>query len=407
MSNIDNNAMSKILIILLGVMLFVLMILSVTLLVLKLKENRKKTDKKADLIKVKNNKINNDTSNKISYNKQSIIDFMEFEKVEDNMIVQKNGRRYLMVVECQGVNYDLMTKIEKISVEEGFQQFLNTLRGPIQIYIQTRKINLEKSISKYKQRIDEIQKEYEGKLKEYNSMVQSEIYSKENLEKFYYEVVKQRNLLEYGKDIINNTENMSLNRNVLNKKYYIVIPYFSEESLDEKYDSEELRGMAFSELYIKSQAIITTLASCSVNGKILSSRELIELLYEAYNRDESETFGIDKALMAEYDSLYSTAQDVYEKKIKALDQQIKNQSIDLANLTIEKVKSKKQQIAEEKEDNMDELINKMAQIILEENKEYIGEDIAKESIEEIKKEGVDENGERKKTTRGRKKKSDK
>ena len=407
MSNIDNNAMSKILIILLGVMLFVLMILSVTLLVLKLKENRKKTDKKADLIKVKNNKINNDTSNKISYNKQSIIDFMEFEKVEDNMIVQKNGRRYLMVVECQGVNYDLMSKIEKISVEEGFQQFLNTLRGPIQIYIQTRKINLEKSISKYKQRIDEIQKEYEGKLKEYNFMIQSEIYSKENLEKFYYEVVKQRNLLEYGKDIINNTENMSLNRNVLNKKYYIVIPYFSEESLDEKYDSEELRGMAFSELYIKSQAIITTLASCSVNGKILSSRELIELLYEAYNRDESETFGIDKALMAEYDSLYSTAQDVYEKKIKALDQQIKNQSIDLANLTIEKVKSKKQQIAEEKEDNMDELINKMAQIILEENKEYIGEDIAKESIEEIKKEGVDENGERKKTTRGRKKKSDK
>ena len=71
-------------------------------------------------------------------NKQSIFNFMEFDTVTDNMIVQKNGSRYLMVVECQGINYDLMSGIEKTSVEEGFVQFLNTLRYPIQIYIQTR-----------------------------------------------------------------------------------------------------------------------------------------------------------------------------------------------------------------------------------------------------------------------------
>ena len=56
-----------------------------------------------------------------------------------------------MAIECQGVNYDLMSQIEKVSVEEGFQQFLNTLRHPIQIYIQTRTVNLENSISTYKE----------------------------------------------------------------------------------------------------------------------------------------------------------------------------------------------------------------------------------------------------------------
>ena len=71
-------------------------------------------------------------------NKQSIFNFMEFDTVTDNMIVQKNGSKYLMVVECQGINYDLMSGVEKTSVEEGFVQFLNTLRYPIQIYIQTR-----------------------------------------------------------------------------------------------------------------------------------------------------------------------------------------------------------------------------------------------------------------------------
>ncbi len=55
-------------------------------------------------------------------------DFMEFNGVEDNMIVQKNGKRYIMVIECQGINYDLMSQMEKVGVEEGFQQFLNTLR---------------------------------------------------------------------------------------------------------------------------------------------------------------------------------------------------------------------------------------------------------------------------------------
>ena len=71
----------------------------------------------------------------------SVFDFMEFDKVEDNMIVQKNGNRYVMVIECQGINYDLMSQAEKVSVEEGFIQFLNTLSYPLQIYTQTRKIN--------------------------------------------------------------------------------------------------------------------------------------------------------------------------------------------------------------------------------------------------------------------------
>ena len=91
------------------------------------------------------------------YNKQSIFDFMEFDRVEDNMIVQKNEKRFLMVLECQGVNYDLMSDMEKTGVEEGFVQFLNTLRYPIQLYVQTRTINLEKSIENYKARLKEVE----------------------------------------------------------------------------------------------------------------------------------------------------------------------------------------------------------------------------------------------------------
>ena len=63
----------------------------------------------------------------------------------------------------------------------------------------------------------------------------------------------------------------------------------------------------------------------------LSSKELIDLLYVAYNRDESEVFGTDKLYRANFEDLYSTSQDVYEKKIKMLDEEIKDRAVDLAN----------------------------------------------------------------------------
>lgn len=405
----SNNEISQILSIVLGVMFFILMILITIFVVLKLNENKK--EKKAqDILSGKEEtdkkKKEKEELHKISqlYSKQSIMDFMEFEKIEDNMIIQKKGRRYLMVVECQGINYDLMSQPEKIAVEEGFQQFLNTLRHPIQIYIQTRTINLESSINTYKSKIKEIEDNYNQNLFRYNQMREAGIYSQEDIEKSFYELTKQRNLLEYGRDLVTNTEKMSLNRSILNKNYYIIIPYFSEDAGDGQYDYEEIKNMAFSELYTKAQSIIRTLTASSISGKILSSQELVELLYVAYNRDDSEIFGIEKAAAAGYDELYSTAPDVFEKKMRVLDETIRQKGIELANETIEKVKSRPQQLAEEKENSLEELVRKMAKMVIEENKEYVGAKTAEEAIEELnnpKKEGenANEKVKEKKTTR--------
>lgn len=399
------NSLTQILSILLVVMIFILMILSITFLVLKSKENKKKNTKEISKEESKNKDKTKLKAGNTEYNKQSIMDFMEFDKVEDNMIVQKDGKRFLMVVECQGVNYDLMSRVEKVAVEEGFQQFLNTLRHPIQIYIQTRTVNLENTISVYKDRVKEVEDKYKNMTLRYNQMRESEAYSKEDMDKYYFEITKQRNLLEYGKDIIANTEKMSLNKNVLNKKYYIIIPYFSEESTDEKYAKDEISSMAFSELYGKAQAIIRALASCSVGGKILTSKELVDLLYVAYNRDEAERFGIEKAMLAGYDELYSTSPDVFEKKIKVLDEEIKDKAIDLANETIMKVKSRPQKIADDKQSKFKELVKKMAEVVINDNKEYLGQDVAESAIEELEKmveEGGKENEKEKRTTRTRK-----
>ena len=168
----DNNKITQLLSIVLVILIVILFALCIVFLVLKLKDKKINTSKPKNTSKEKNVKKEIKTKNKTNvptYNKQSIFDFMEFDKIQDNMIVQKNGKRYLAVVECLGVNYDLMSRLEKNSVEEGFQQFLNTLRHPIQIYIQTRTMNLEKSIQTYKDKVKVIEEDYNKYLNEYKA----------------------------------------------------------------------------------------------------------------------------------------------------------------------------------------------------------------------------------------------
>ena len=327
-------------------------ILIAFLIYIHFKEKRKRTPKITE-------KSNTNVSTN-EQNKQSIFNFMEFDDVEDSMISQKNGTRYLMVIGCQGVNYDLMSSVEKNSVEESFVQFLNTLRSPIQIYIQTRSINLESSLQVYREKLKEIDDKYRNIQIRYEQMINSGDYDEERIKKTYYELTRLSNLREYGESVIQDTERMNLNKNILNKSYYIVVPYFALEAGNEKMDKEELKNVAFSELYTRCQSIISSIAPCGVRGKILRTNELVELLYMAYNRDEAETFGLDKAVKAGFNELYSTAEDVLDKKMRLLDEKIEEEAFNKANEKVIEAQSAKEKALQKKQNNMDDLIDNLA-----------------------------------------------
>ena len=412
----NSDQISQILTVVLVSMLALLAVLVLIYLVILMKN--KKQQKELNSNNQENNQLNNNKKNKKettkkieSYSKQSIYDFMEFDKIEDNMIIQKNGLRYVMVLQCQGVNYDLLSQAEKVGVEEGFLQFLNTLRYPIQLYIQTRTVNLDNSLASYKQNVNEIEVALNKNRIKYQANVNSGAYTAEELKKQYYEIVKQTNLLEYGKDIIANTERMSKNRNVLNNKYYLVIYYYPEE-INENLDKSEIAENAFSELYTRAQSITRALYSCSVSSKIMSSEELAELLYVAYNRDESETFDFEKAMKSGYQELYSTAPDIWNKKLQILNKQIEEKALEMANNAIEEVKSERQKQYELKSNSIEDLAREMAALMIDENDSYIGEDIAEEAIKKLnnkinqwEEETKDEKQEKPKSRRGRKPKN--
>ena len=378
--------------ILIAVLLVMFLLLGI-LCILYFKSRNQKTDNTQKT----SNTVSAEKTTK-SYTVESVFDFMEFDKIEDNMIITKKGTKYVMVVECQGVNYDLMSEVEKNAVEEGFIQFLNTLRHPVQIYTQTRTINLENSIQTYRSKVQEIESQLEKEKLQYDKMVNSGNYTDEEIKAAFYELTKTTNLYEYGKDIIYTTEKMSLNKNVLNQKYYVVIPYYPEELGENNFDRQEITNLAFSELYTGAQSIIRTLGVCGVNGRVLNSNDLVDLLYVAYNRDDAEVYGVDKAIEAGYDELYSTAPDVVDKKMKALNEQIEKEAFDKANQKVIEAKSEKEQALERKQESKEDLIDQMAKMIIAQNKNIVGKDIAENAIEKVNQDTAKRRGRPKKQT---------
>lgn len=379
----SNDSLVQLLILLAGVIGIIVFVLIFVWFIIRSKEKRaerEKQDEEYEKTHVKKSQV--------IYTPESIIDFMDFDKIEDNMIIQKKGK-FLMIVECQGINYDLMSEMEKVSVEQGFIAFLNTLRYPVQLYVQTRTINLERSVDGYKTKLREIERSFYNIQSQYESLLKSNTATDEQIDRTKYELVKQKNLKEYTEDIIRDIERQSLNRSILSKKYYIVIPCYQSEISTGDFDKSEVKNMAFSELYTRARAVINSLFACQVTGKVLNSEELTELLYVAYNRDESDLFWMDKIKQAGFEELYSTAPDVIDKKIKLLDKKIEEDSVALANKKIGEARREKEIRAIEMEKNEQQLVNEKAKSIINRHKRYIGEDVANDAVSKIEEE---ENG---------------
>ena len=361
-----------------------------------MRPKKKKPTKEADI--VEETQENTKTTAEQEFGKftgkltrESIFEFMEFDEIVDNMIVRKNGTQYVMILQCNGVNYDLMSEQEKISVEEGFVQFLNTLSFAIKLYVQSRTVNFRNILDEYKSRVDNLTNEIE-KIDAKISQAKSQG-NKALREKLEFEKRRKVNILEYGISITDYVEKLSSNKNVLQQKTYVVVTYYSAEiggGLD-KYSKEEIYNMCFSELYTRCQNIASALATSQITSEILDSEQLAELLYVAYNRDEAEFLQLSKALESQYDALYSTGKDVLQKKQEKIDQEINIAAIDMATDSILKADRQKQIEELEVAISKEEKIKQKASEILDSYQNQLDPrvfQLAKEEVENSTKQEV-------------------
>lgn len=253
--------------------------------------------------------FNTTVNKKYDFRVEGVESFLDFDRIYNNMIIRKNGSMFTMVINCSGINYDLMSADEKIMIEEAFIELLNFLRFPIQLYVQTRKVDLKDSLKTYGEKIRSIEKELNTLTEEYDSIKLKNPEDTEKLGMLSYEMERKQNLLEYAIDLKDNIEKMSINKNVLQYKYYIVLTYRIEEiGLMTNFTEKEILDMAFTELLTRSQSIVGALMGCSIEAKILNSNELAELLYVAFNRDDAELYRLKDNMEAGFYRLFSTTE---------------------------------------------------------------------------------------------------
>ena len=321
---------------------------------------------------------------------ESMGKFLAFDEVVDNMIVRKKGEQYVMVIQCKGVNFDLLGEDEKIAVENGFVQFLNIIRFPIQLYVQTRRLNLTSNIEKYTQKMSEINQQIatlDAQIKKETANGRMEV-----VKKLQFDKRRKENILEYGLDITNYVARLSQNKEVLQQNTYVVLSYYKNEiGTDvQNYSKEEIDGIAFSELYTRAQTLIRGLSASGVTGRVLNSEELAELLYVAYNRDDSEIINIKKSVNAEFDSLYNIAKDVMDKQKELIEKNIDEEAV---NLTARSIK-RADRIRKLRKEHQDEIKQK-AQEYVEAYKYDMTDELYNETKRQIEK--ADLTGEKKKT----------
>lgn len=213
-------------------------------------------------------------------------EFTEIEDIRDDLVLLSDGSCCL-ILETTATNFGLLSEKEQDALIFAYAGLLNSLTFPLQLVIRSRR----KDISSYLKLLDEAKTRQEKKeLRE--------------------QIAKYKEFI--GKIVGEN--------NVLDKKFYLVIPFSSLE-LGVKTAAGALvrkKGLPFPKGYILDQAktalapkrdhLLRQLNRLGLKGQQLTTQGLIELFHNIYN---PEGFGQKPSLKEEYEApMVGTAKTV-------------------------------------------------------------------------------------------------
>lgn len=205
-------------------------------------------------------------------NNKTTQDFVPIKEIKNGTVILKDGtlRAILMV---SSVNFGLKSEDEKIAIIGAFQSFLNSIDFSIQIFIQSRRLDIRPYLETLEARMAEQTNELlKVQIKEYVQFI-----------RFYTE-----------------------NHNVMTKEFFIVVPYepailktsdiglisriFSKKGQAKKEaSSQDVFDENMEQLNQRLNVVRNGLNRVGLRSEILGTEELIELYFKLFNPGENET----------------------------------------------------------------------------------------------------------------------
>lgn len=202
---------------------------------------------------------------------QTTQDFVPIQEIRDGVIILKNGGMRSIIL-ASSLNFALKSQDEQGSILMQFQNFLNSLDFSIQIFIQSKKLDIRPYLALL-----------EDRLKEQATELMK---------------IQVREYIEFVRTFVENT-------NIMSKSFFVVIPYDPAvaaisnnpitrmlpgknrgKSQTETADNQfaEYRSQLEQRVAVVEQGLVR----CGIRAAELGTEEVVELYYKLFNPGETE-----------------------------------------------------------------------------------------------------------------------
>lgn len=198
----------------------------------------------------------------MSNSKSATQDFVSVRDIKGNVVIQKNGKM-TMVLLASSINFALKSLDEQKAVLQQFQQFLNTIDFTLQVYVQSRRLDIEPYLSN----LSKLEPEQD------NELMRTQLHE-------YMEFIRT----------------FTTEVDVMSKSFFVVIPYSpsklnaakgitslfttnkkSSSSTDNQFEEHRIQ------LEQRVGMVSEGLARVGVKTIALQKDDLVELFYHLYN----------------------------------------------------------------------------------------------------------------------------
>lgn len=195
-------------------------------------------------------------------------DFVPIREIRDGIVILKDGSMRALVL-ASSLNFALKSTDEQNSIIFQFQNFLNSLDFSVQIFVQSKKLDIRPYIAlleeRYKEQLTELMK------------------------------IQTREYIEFIKTFVENS-------NIMTKSFFIIVPYTPpmltasknpiSQFMNKKGENRIIENQQFAEyrsqLEQRVGVVEQGLVRCGVRVAELGTEEVVELYYKIFNPGESE-----------------------------------------------------------------------------------------------------------------------
>ncbi len=194
--------------------------------------------------------------------------FVDIHDIKESVVILKNAS-LRMIVEVNSVNFDLKSTDEQTAIIRGFQNFINALDFPLQIVIQSRRLDIKGYLTTTENIVNQIDNEL---------------------------------LRIQGVEYLRFIKSLTELANIMSKKFYLVVPFYLTETVDtskglgERFkdtfgsSGEKLKSINDQDFPVyqaqikqRSELLAAGLQEMGLTSRTLEKEELIKMFYALSN----------------------------------------------------------------------------------------------------------------------------